>query len=106
MRAAHDSFSIRPMSAEQAESQLDAGHIVAIIKIPKGFEASISHGQTVPVQVDIDNVDADMTDDIERRRAVGHRAVWGPFRLLWHQGQIRGARRDSPMTLVMFNTSS
>ena len=66
LRAAHDSFSIRPMSAEQAESQLDAGHIVAIIKIPKGFEASISHGQTVPVQVDIDNVDADMTDDIER----------------------------------------
>lgn len=66
LRAAHDSFSIRPMTAEQAQSQLDAGRIVAIIKIPKGFATSITHGQTAAVQVEVDNVDADMTDDIER----------------------------------------
>jgi ABC-2 type transport system permease protein len=66
LRAAHDSFSIRPMTARQAESQLDAARIVAIITIPKGFEASITRGQTAAVQVELDNVDADMTDDIER----------------------------------------
>ena len=66
LRAAHDSFSIRPMTAAQAQSQLDAGRIVAIIEIPKGFATSITHGQTAAVQVEVDNVDADMTDDIER----------------------------------------
>jgi hypothetical protein len=66
LKAAHDSFSIRPMTAEQAQSELDAGNIVAIIKIPKGFGASIAHGQTALVQVELDNVDTDMTDDIER----------------------------------------
>jgi ABC-2 type transport system permease protein len=66
LRDAHDSFSIRPMTEKQAESELHAGRIVAIIKIPKGFGASISLGQTPLIQVDIDNVDTDMTDDIER----------------------------------------
>jgi ABC-2 type transport system permease protein len=66
LKAAHDSFSIRPMTAKQAEAELDAGSIVAIIRIPKGFGASIAHGETALIQVDLDNVDTDMTDDIER----------------------------------------
>jgi ABC-2 type transport system permease protein len=66
LKAAHGSFSIRPMTAKQAQSELDAGSIVAIIKIPQGFGTSISHGETALVQVELDNVDTDMTDDIER----------------------------------------
>jgi hypothetical protein len=66
LEAAHGSFSIRPMTDRDARSQLDAGRIVAIITIPKGFGASIAHGTTALVQVEIDNVDADMTDDIQR----------------------------------------
>ena len=66
LKAAHDSFSIRPMTAKQARSELDAGSLVAIIKIPKGFGASVTHGETALVQVDLDNIDTDMTDDIER----------------------------------------
>ena len=66
LKAAHGSFSIRPMAAGQARSELDAGRIVAIITIPKGFGASVSRGETALLQVDIDNVDTDMTDDLER----------------------------------------
>lgn len=66
LKAAHDSFSIRPMTAKLAQSELDAGDIVAIIKIPKGFGGSVTRGQTALVQVELDNVDTDMTDDIER----------------------------------------
>jgi ABC-2 type transport system permease protein len=66
LNAAHDSFSVRPMTDEQGRAELDAGRIVAVIKIPKGFGASISLGQTALIQVEIDNVDTDMTDDIER----------------------------------------
>lgn len=66
LKAAHESFAIRPMTARQAQAELDAARIVAIIKIPKGFGTSIAHGQTALLTVEVDNVDADMTDDIER----------------------------------------
>ena len=66
LEAAHDSFSIRSMTPQEARSELDMGRIVAIISIPKGFGESISHGRTALVTVQVDNVDADMTDDIER----------------------------------------
>ena len=92
LRAAHDSFSIRPMTAAQAQSQLDAGRIVAIIKIPKGFEASVIHGQTAAVQVEVDNVDADMTDDIER--AVPSAIVLFGDRLRFPDIRVRSVERD------------
>ena len=66
LKQAHHSFSLRPMSAAEAHRQLTSGQIVAAITIPAGFSAEVSAGQTVVLPVDVDNVDADLTDDIER----------------------------------------
>lgn len=66
LEAAHQSFRLEPMSYTQAQKLLSQGKLVAIITIPKGFSQSISYGETMPVTVDVDNIDADMTDDIQR----------------------------------------
>lgn len=66
LQAAHHSFALRPMDEAAARSALDHGSIVAVITIPRGFSSTIARGGTVALPVAIDNVDADMTDDIER----------------------------------------
>jgi len=63
---AHHSFRLEPMSYTQAQKLLGQGKLVAIITIPQGFSQSISYEETMPITVDVDNVDADMTDDIQR----------------------------------------
>ena len=63
---AHHSFRLVVMSRGQAESELAAGHLVAAITIPPNFSSAIERGETVPLSVEIDNVDADLTDDIQR----------------------------------------
>jgi ABC-type transport system involved in multi-copper enzyme maturation permease subunit len=55
------------MNNETAAKELvEQGVIVAMIVIPQGFSQSISEGKTVPVTVFIDNINTDMTDDIQR----------------------------------------
>ncbi len=63
---AHRSFSLRPMSADAAARALRNGDLVAVITIPAGFSTAVLHGDTVALPVDIDNVDADLTDDVQR----------------------------------------
>ena len=63
----HHSFALIFMNNETAAKQLvEQGVIVAMIVIPQGFSQSISEGKTVPVTVFIDNINTDMTDDIQR----------------------------------------
>lgn len=66
LEQAHHSFNLEPMSYQEAQKLLNQGRLVAIITIPQGFTKAISVGETLPVTVDVDNVDADMTDDIQR----------------------------------------
>lgn len=63
---AHHSFSRRSLSEPAAEAALRTGRLVAIITIPHGFSDSISRGQTIPIDVRIDNVNVDLTSDIQR----------------------------------------
>lgn len=63
---AHHSFSLRSMSAESAAEALSRGELVAAITIPSGFTSSLLRGETVALPVTIDNVDADLTDDVQR----------------------------------------
>lgn len=63
---AHRSFALRPMPASAAERALRSGDLVAVITIPAGFSSALLHGDTVALPVDIDNVDADLTDDVQR----------------------------------------
>lgn len=66
MKQAHHSFALQSMTRQQALQSLQHGNIVAIITIPPGFSNAIHYGETVPIRVEIDNVDTDLTDDIQR----------------------------------------
>jgi len=63
---AHHSFALRPMSAAEASAQVGSGRLVGSITIPAGFGERVRRGDTVPVEVVIDNVDVDLTNDVQR----------------------------------------
>src|SRR5262249_37053374 len=63
---AHHSFALKAMSESAAKAALESGRLVGIITIPQGFSDAIAHGRTVPIDVRVDNVNVDMTDDVQR----------------------------------------
>jgi ABC-2 type transport system permease protein len=63
---AHHSFALQHMRLDQAEAALLSGRLVGIITIPAGFSAAIERGVTVPIDVRIDNVNVDLTHDVQR----------------------------------------
>ncbi len=66
LRDSYNSFELRPMDIETARRQLLAARLVAIIEIPPGFEAGVRAGRTVPVNLTVDNVNLDLTEDVRR----------------------------------------
>lgn len=60
------SFEITRMSATQAEGEIAAGHIIAIVTIPKGFDSDLAAGRPVQVPVVVNNLQTDFTNDIRR----------------------------------------
>ncbi len=63
---AHHSFALKYVGEDEAETSLMSGQLVGIITIPKGFSADIEQGATVPIDVRIDNVNVDLTHDVQR----------------------------------------
>jgi ABC-type multidrug transport system permease subunit len=66
MAAAHHTYGVRYMSAKQARRALHRGDVAAVITIPRGFSDRIAHHQMIRVPFNVDNVNADLTDDVER----------------------------------------
>jgi ABC-2 type transport system permease protein len=66
LQNAHHSFTLKPMDQKTAEQAVKNGKIVAMIIIPKGFSEAIDARGTVPLKVVVDNIDTDMTADIQR----------------------------------------
>jgi len=66
LTVAHRSFALRPMDATDADAALRRGELVSVITIPAGFSAAVARGDTVALPVEVDNVDADLTDDVQR----------------------------------------
>ncbi len=62
---AHHSFALKPMSDAEAQAALKRGAIVAIITIPADFSDAIGRGADATLRVTVDNVNADMTEDIQ-----------------------------------------
>ena len=54
------------MDEAAAQVALSRGSLVAIITIPQNFSYALAHGQAVTLRVAVDNVNTDMTDDIQR----------------------------------------
>jgi ABC-2 type transport system permease protein len=66
MLGAHHSFALKYMTQEDAERALGSGRLAGIITIPAGFSAAVDAGETMPIDVRIDNVNIDLTSDIQR----------------------------------------
>jgi ABC-type transport system involved in multi-copper enzyme maturation permease subunit len=65
MSGAH-SFRLQPTGARDAEAAIQAGRIVAVVTIPADFDARVRQGQPVRVDVQINNLNTDFTNDIRR----------------------------------------
>jgi len=66
LQNAHHSFRLRPMSAAAAAAQLREGRLVGSITLPANFSAEVARGTTVPIEVRVDNVNVDLTNDVQR----------------------------------------
>jgi ABC-2 type transport system permease protein len=65
MSHAH-SFRLQQASAPEATRLIDGGHIVAVITIPPDFDARVQANQPVQVDVEVNNLQTDFTNDIRR----------------------------------------
>src|SRR5262245_62143730 len=63
-----NAHSFRPQQASAQESQnlLQGGRIVAVVTIPADFDLRLQNGQPVQVDVQINNLNTDFTNDIRR----------------------------------------
>ncbi len=66
LEQAHHSFTLKPMDETTAMNLVKKGKIVAVIIIPPGFSEAVDAGETTPIKVIVDNIDTDMTADIQR----------------------------------------
>jgi len=66
LSSTHHSFDIHQMSSNSANNALHAGTVVAILHVPPDFSESVLFGKTISIRVDVDNIDTDMTEDIQR----------------------------------------
>jgi ABC-2 type transport system permease protein len=61
-----NSFSLFQTSAGEAQRQLVAGKIVAVVTIPKNFDTEVDQQRPVSIPVAINNLNTDFTADIRR----------------------------------------
>ena len=64
--AAHHSFALQPMDHAAAMAALNDGKVAAAVTIPRDFDAQVTAGNTVPITLTVDNVNVDLTDDVQR----------------------------------------
>jgi ABC-2 type transport system permease protein len=65
MKEAH-SFVVQQTTADQANTLIEQGRVVAVVTIPADFDARIRQKQSVAVGVQINNLNTDFTNDIRR----------------------------------------
>lgn len=65
MSSSH-SFFIHTASSADAEREIRAGSIVAVVTVPQDFDAALSAGTRVDIPVEVNNLNVDFTNDIRR----------------------------------------
>ncbi|MBA3942937.1 MAG: ABC transporter permease [Herpetosiphonaceae bacterium] len=60
------SFRLQQTTASSAQQLLAAGKVVAVVTIPAEFDSRVDHHAPVQVNVDINNLNTDFTNDIRR----------------------------------------
>lgn len=63
---AHHSFALKFMDEEAGYRAIKKEKLAAMIIIPEGFSEAYENGETIPLKVIVDNIDTDMTMDIQR----------------------------------------
>jgi ABC-type transport system involved in multi-copper enzyme maturation permease subunit len=66
LRGVRHAFDVRPMDAATAEAELRAGRLVAALTIPSGFGQGVARGETIPLDVQVDNLNLDLMADVQR----------------------------------------
>lgn len=66
LESTHHSFDLKEMDLASATAALHRGDLVGILTIPEDFSQSVLFGKDVTIRIDIDNVNTDMTDDVQR----------------------------------------
>jgi ABC-2 type transport system permease protein len=61
-----NSFIIHTATSAEAESEIRAGSIVAVVTVPQDFDAALGAGARVDVPVEVNNLNVDFTNDIRR----------------------------------------
>lgn len=78
---AHHSFALKFMDEPTAMELVKKGKLVAVIIIPEGFSEAVDNGETTPIKVIVDNIDTDMTADIQRAMPAAIIAFGKEFKL-------------------------
>lgn len=65
MAHAH-SFRLQTASTQEAQDLIQAGNIVAVVTVPADFDTRVRNNQPVQVDVEINNLNTDFTNDIRR----------------------------------------
>ncbi len=65
MNSSH-SFIIHTASSADAEREIRAGSIVAVVTVPQDFDAALSARTRVDIPVELNNLNVDFTNDIRR----------------------------------------
>ena len=66
LAATHHSFRLKQMDRTTAIAALHRGELVGILTIPEGFSQSVLFGRDTTLRLEVDNVNTDMTDDVQR----------------------------------------
>jgi len=66
MKTAYHSFAIKYASLDEANQMLRSGRLVGIVTIPENFSADIEHDKTAYLDIQVDNVNVDLTNDVQR----------------------------------------
>lgn len=61
-----DAFIAYPMNAQEASRALQTVQVAAAITIPANFDAEVDAQQSAPVEITIDNLNLDFTNDLRR----------------------------------------
>jgi ABC-2 type transport system permease protein len=66
LASTHHSFDLKEMDPASAKAALQRGELVGILTIPEDFSEAILYGREATLSLDVDNVNTDMTEDVQR----------------------------------------
>jgi ABC-2 type transport system permease protein len=65
MAATYNTYGVRYMDASSAEQALARGDVAAILSIPADFSQHMAHHTMIRIHFQVDNVNADLTNEVE-----------------------------------------